>query len=210
MIKYFTEKVQKRWMVRYTMLILTGVFLTFTSTAQEKVQLNMNSNTSLSFDGTSNVHDWECKVTEIKGQGAFLQSLFNGNEIPETPVKNVQVTIPVKSIKSGKGGMDKVMYDALKIEEHPEIKYELISSEVIQKTENEFTLQTQGYLTVAGVTKEIGLQVNGKKMDDNSIEFTGSQNLKMTEFNVDPPKALFGAIKSGNGVDVQFKAVFSK
>jgi len=178
--------------------------------SQESIQLSIASNTELYFDGTSNVHDWDSEVTELTGQGAFAQSLLNGSNSRENLVKDVKVSIPVKSIESGKNKMNDIMYDALKAEEHPKIEYELISSEVIQKSGNEFTLQTNGYLTVAGVTKQIALQVKGKQLDDQTIEFTGSKNLKMTDFNVDPPKALFGAIKSGDEVDVKFTTVFSK
>ncbi|MBS3768888.1 MAG: YceI family protein [Bacteroidales bacterium] len=203
-------KFSTRMISRFITLILIHMIIAIPAMSQESIQLSIASNTELSFDGTSNVHDWDSEITELTGQGAFAQSLLNGSNSQENPVKDVKVSIPVKSIESGKNKMNDIMYDALKAEEHPEIEYELISSEVIQKSGNEFTLQTNGYLTVAGVTKQIALQVKGKQLDDQTIQFTGSKNLKMTDFNVDPPKALFGAIKSGDEVDVKFTAVFSK
>ncbi|MFW6101445.1 MAG: YceI family protein [Bacteroidota bacterium] len=181
--------------------------------AQDNVQLiNIGSETDLSFDGTSNVHDWNSKVTEIEGKGTFVQALFKGaeGELPEDPVKEVTLTIPVQSIESGKGKMNNIMYDALKAEDHPKIEYNLVSSKLLQKTEEAFTLQTEGYLTVAGVKKQISMQVKGEQVDDNTIRFTGAKNLKMTDFKINPPKALFGAIKSGDEVNVKFSAIFSE
>ncbi|MFW5943669.1 MAG: YceI family protein [Bacteroidota bacterium] len=181
--------------------------------AQDNVQLiNIGSETDLSFDGTSNVHDWNSKVTEIEGKGTFVQALFKGaeGELPEDPVKEVTLTIPVQSIESGKGKMNNIMYDALKAEDHPKIEYNLVSSKLLQKTEEAFTLQTEGYLTVAGVKKQISMQVKGEQVDDNTIRFTGAKNLKMTAFKINPPKALFGAIKSGDEVNVKFSAIFSE
>lgn len=203
-------KYRQKMISRFITLILINIIIAIPAMAQDSIQLSIAPNTELSFDGTSNVHDWDSEVTEITGRGAFDQALINGSNSPEKPVKNIQLSIPVKSIESGKNKMNDIMYEALKAEEHPKIEYELISSEVIQKSEKEFTLKTNGYLTAAGVRKQITLQVKGEKLDDQTIRFTGSKNLKMTDFNVDPPKALFGAIKSGDEIDVQFTAIFSK
>lgn len=203
-------KLRKNMISKLTVLILIHVIIAIPAMGQDSIQLNIDSNTELSFDGTSNVHDWNSEVTEITGKGTFVQAFLNGNNSPQMPVKNVQISFPVKSIESGKGKMNDNMYEALKVEEHPNIEYKLISSEIIQKSENGFTLQTNGYLTVAGVEKQIAMEVKGKQLDDQTIQFAGSKNLKMTDFNVDPPKALFGAIKSGNEIDVQFTTVFSK
>ncbi|MCF8334981.1 MAG: YceI family protein [Bacteroidales bacterium] len=209
-MKNKSKKRQSKHISNLILFVLMNLFIVIPAMAQDTIQLRIGSNTELSFDGTSNVHDWDCEVTEITGQGAFAQALINGSNSPENPVKNVQLSIPVKSIESGRNKMDDIMYDALKAEEHPKIEYELISSKVIQKTEDAFTLQTRGNLTIAGVTKQIAMQVKGEQLDDQTLQFTGSKNLMMTDFSVDPPKALFGAIKSGNEVNVQFTAVFSK
>lgn len=204
------RKRQKKQISGFILLVLINMFIAIPVTAQEEVRLAIQTNTFLSFDGTSNVHDWESEVTKITGQGTFSRVLLNGSDSSENPIKDVQLRIPVKSIESGKGKMNDIMYDALKAEAHPEIEYKLNNSRIIQKTGNEFTLQTNGYLTVAGVTKQIDIQVKGKQLDDQTIQFIGNKNLKMTDFNIDPPKALFGAIKSGNTVNVSFTAVFSK
>ena len=189
---------------------MINLLIALPAMTQDNLELNIAPNTDLSFNGTSNVHDWSCKITEIQGKGAFAEALLNSGNSPDNPIKDVKLTIPVKSIKSGKGKMDDVMYDALKAEEHPYIEYELISSEVLSQKGDEFTVQTSGNLTVAGVTRQISLQVEGKKINERAVKFIGAKNLKMTQFNIEPPRALFGAIRSGDQVDVQFSAVFQK
>jgi len=203
-------KFRKKTISRLITLILINMLIALPAMTQDKLDLNIASNTDMTFDGTSNVHDWSCEVTEIKGKGAFARALLNGSEYPNNAIQNVKISIPVKSIKSGKGKMNDIMYDALKEEEYPNIEYELISSEIIGQTGDEFTVQTSGNLTIAGVTREISLQVEGKKINEEAVKFTGAKNLKMTQFNIEPPKALFGAIRSGDQVDVQFTAVFEE
>lgn len=209
-MKSKTIKFRKKTISRLITLILINMLIALPAMTQDKIELNIASNTDLSFDGTSNVHDWNCKVTEIQGKGAFAEALLNGSNSPDNPIKNVKLTIPVKSIKSGKGKMDDIMHDALKAEEYPNIEYELIGSEVISQNGDEFTVQTSGNLTVAGVSRQISMQVEGKKINGQAVKFTGAKNLKMTRFNIEPPKALFGAIRSGDQVDVQFTAVFQQ
>ena len=203
-------KKQTRIISTLVVLILTNILIGVPLKAQENVQLIIGSGTDLSLEGTSNVHDWSCEVKEITGKGAFVDAILKGEKIPDNPIKDVHLTIPVKSIKSGKSKMDDIMYDALKAEEHPTIHYNLVSASVVREEGNEFTLHTKGKLTVAGVTRQIEHQVQGKKIDGHSVKFTGIKTLQMSSFNVEPPKALFGAIRSGNAVDVQFNAVFKK
>lgn len=202
--------ISKKHISRIIILAMMNFLVAIPAIAQDNVQLSISSNTDLSFEGTSNVHDWSSEVTEITGRGAFNKAIFNGSNVPGNPVADVMITIPVKEIESGKNKMNDIMYDALKAEDHPTIEYKLIGSKLISETGNEFTLETQGYLTVAGVKKQVGLQIKGKKIDDDTLQFTGSKKLKMTDFDVDPPKALFGAIKSGNEVVVHLTAIFSR
>jgi hypothetical protein len=196
--------------IRIIGIFITLLYFAVPAVSQNKVDLTIGSATELTFNGTSNVHDWSCDVKRINGQGTFQPEIFNMGDLSNTPVENVKLTIPVKSIESGKSKMNDIMYDALKAEDHPEIQYELSSSEIIEQSGEEFTMGTKGYLTVAGVTRQIELQVKGKKINDHTIHFKGRKSLKMSNFNIEPPKALFGAIKSGNEVNVKFTAAFKK
>lgn len=48
-------------------------------------------NSSIVINGTSNVHDWKSKTSQIKGQMVFADN---------NQLKSLSVDIPVKSIKS--------------------------------------------------------------------------------------------------------------
>jgi hypothetical protein len=42
------------------------------------------------------------------------------------------------------------------------------------------------------------------------MEFEGTQAIKMTDYSVNPPTALFGALKTGNDITITFKTDFSQ
>jgi polyisoprenoid-binding protein YceI len=61
---------------------------------------------------------------------------------------------------------------------------------------------------VAGTTKKI-TQLFNLKIKDKKISIQGKTKLNMTTYNVVPPVALMGTIKTGEEVVVDFKATYN-
>jgi polyisoprenoid-binding protein YceI len=120
------------------------------------------------------------------------------------------VQIPVLSIDSGKGKMDKKMRKLLKADDYPEIIFELTNLEVTASPETgkaQVQLKTMGNVKVAGVEKTIALEVIGNLEANGTIRFTGSKKLLMTDFNIKPPTMFFGRLKTGDEITVYFEIV---
>jgi polyisoprenoid-binding protein YceI len=116
--------------------------------------------------------------------------------------KNVEVRIPVESIKSTKGKlMDSKTYDAFNAEKYPFIVYNVTSVKVNQSAG---VLDAKGTLTMAGVSRPVDLQAKYKVLPSGDLQITVSKSLKMTEFKMDPPTAMMGTIKVGDEVTVSF------
>lgn len=155
-------------------------------------------------EGTSTLHNWTMKGSTIQGEiNAPTPDNWNA------PAKAV-VTIPVTSIKSEHGKMDKLMADALKAKEHPQVRFEMTEATPADATANVFTLETKGKLTIGGVTKDIALDVQGTRGADGRYTLTGEAPIKMTAFGVKPPTAMMGTIKTGDDVKVTFRWVVAK
>ena len=151
--------------------------------------------------GTSNVHDWEAPAEEFSGSATI--------EIAEdslVSITGLEFSVVAEEINSGKGGMDKRIDDALKVKKHKNITFVL--TEITEM--NASTLMASGDLTIAGVTKNVQMEVAYELQPDGTITFNGKQNIDMTEFDVDPPTAMFGTIKAGEMVDVEFNAKFAQ
>ena len=150
--------------------------------------------------GTSNVHDWESQAEEFSGTATIEtadDSLID--------ISALEFNVVVDGIKSGKGGMDSKTYDALNKKKYPNITFVL--NEVTDLSNGSLT--ATGELTISGKTNTIEMDVAYELSEDGTLKFTGTQPIKMTDYDVDPPKAMFGAIKAGEDVEVTFNAVFA-
>ena len=153
--------------------------------------------------GTSNVHDWTVEAKAMNGTANYT---VESNVLKAIPKLNFSVE--VEQLKSGKKGMDENTYKALKSKSFKTIDYALVKVNSITASGTNYTIETSGDLTIAGVTKRVNIiftaAISGKKMI-----LTGKHKIDMTSFNVEPPKALMGTIKTGKDVTVDFKVTYN-
>lgn len=178
----------------FTALLLTNV------QAQDTSTYPFAPDSKIWIDGTSNKSDWTVHATEFSGHVVMQPSETEPN------VESVHLAVVSKKIVSRKSSiMDRLMYKTLMVEEHTEIVYDLTSAEVASATGNTFTLNTTGNLTLAGATKEIAMEVQGEMLEDGQIRFTGSHAMKMSDFNIERPTAMYGALRTGDDLTVNFE-----
>lgn len=156
--------------------------------------------------GTSSLHDWQCRVEQIAGT---VTAIVDGNQLRE--VRGAAITAHVNSIRSIREdgtyyekGMDKNIYRAMKPEQHPTVTFTVNK---VTAGAGVTTVTASGSLKIAGVTKPVSITASVKTNADGLI-IEGKLPVKMTDYSIDPPTALFGTIKTGNEVDVHFKMVF--
>lgn len=155
--------------------------------------------------GTSNLHDWDQKVGTVSGDG-----IVSWNKDESFDLEAINIKLEVHSIKSDNGSvMDNKTYEALKADDHPQIIFILTTPvKSIQAKSKEKIISASGRLTIAGVTKPVVMQVKVFMKDQKTLAFEGSQVIKMTDYNVAPPTAFFGTMKTGNEITLQFKTSF--
>src|SRR5262245_38456498 len=100
-------------------LILTSLAALFLAATQaESVRYNaFPRGSSMKIDCTSNVHNWSVESFVI-GRFMELDSNFPLDPSKEPPkdlkvTPKVEITLPVRQIKSGKAPMDTVMHEAM-------------------------------------------------------------------------------------------------
>jgi len=175
--------------------------------AQETARVAASPESKLWIEGTSNLHGWSCKATtldaalELDAAAAAQVSVA-----PPKALKKVQVKVPVKSIKCGHGGMDDNLYKALKADESPDISYILATFEAAPgEAKDSFMLHTVGTLTIAGKENKVSMDVVATRLPDGTVKATGMVPIKMTDFGIKPPTAIFGRLKTGDEVKVNFE-----
>lgn len=183
------------------LLIPISLLAVFVLTAWSSAQnATIQPNSSLWVEGTSSLHDWKMTAKNFAGVVDLAET---GN------VNTVQVTVPVLELSADNGTMNKKAYEALKAKEYPTITYTLDASDLTQKGDN-FELNTNGSLTMAGVTKPVTFTVKGEKLSEGTYRYMGSTPLVMSEFGIDPPRAMLGTLKTGDKVVVHFNVVVSR
>lgn len=164
-----------------------------------------NSASTLEIDGTSNIHDWTIVAKDQKGK--LEAEIVEGQLVK---ISQLEFTVVAESLKSGKSGMDKNTYKALNTGKYKEIVYKMGKVNNIDcVSAGSCKITTSGTLTVAGTSKPIDITFDAKVTGDKII-LTGNKTLKMTDFKIDPPKAVFGTITTGDKLEITFKTTYLK
>lgn len=183
-----------------TFQLLTAVMVIMVcGTLHAQQTFTLHDNSELKVTGTSTLHDWD--MVSNSGQSGKATMKLEGGKI--TDLKSLQLTMPVSTLKSGRSGMDKNAYEALKSKDNPNVQFQL--TEVLSITDD--TIKAKGNLTVAGTTRNVPMVVN-YKVNGNAVQFTGKQDIKFTQFDISPPTAVFNTIKTGDDLTLSFNSTF--
>ncbi|HLP05692.1 MAG TPA: YceI family protein [Paludibacter sp.] len=154
---------------------------------------------SMVISGTTNVHDFETKVTQMSGE-----LVINGSK----QVQSMVVNVPVRSIKSNEKLMDTKTYETFNDEKYPNITFRMVEVNSLQVNGNDVSVVVTGNLTMAGVTRKITLKPVGKNIKPGAYQFKGSVDLKMSDFKMKPPTAMLGMMKVGDGIKLKYDVTF--
>lgn len=188
--------------MKHTMIWIAAFFAMAAFVPAETAEaqtLALTPESSIWIDGTSNQSDWTVYAKEMTGGVRMGEA-----GMPDSLV----LTVVSRQIKSDKSTiMDRKISDALKAREHASIAYQLVGTAVSEGDAN--MLMTQGSLTIAGVTKDIEMEVSAEHLEGGSVRYTGMTALQFTEYGMKPPTALYGALRTGNDVTVHFDVTFA-
>ncbi|MBW2962139.1 YceI family protein [Mesonia aestuariivivens] len=170
--------------------ITLGLLMQVATAQQFTVQ---PENSKLSVSGTSTLHDWECVAETFKGN---ISAKIENDQIVSIDKFNFQ--FQVEDLKSGKSAMDNKTYDALKEKKHPTITYN--GTAVVM---NGHSATFSGTMKIAGKEREMVTKVK-MNYSNGVIKLSGAKAFNLTDFNMDPPTAVFGTIKTGDEVKIHY------
>ncbi|MFM8177556.1 MAG: YceI family protein [Candidatus Kapaibacterium sp.] len=184
-------------------LLLCG--FTDTDMRPMNVVYSIENGSSLSISGTSNVNTFSClcaetfkrQVLEIRRDDSTRQIRF----------RNAVLKLPTESMDCNNSRMNSDLCDALKASRYQYIVVELqqirLRPGATDAASNEwFDVVAMATLTITDVCKPIVMDVRGIRLSADRYRFVCSKNVRMTDFNVSPPTALFGLIKVNDDIRI--------
>lgn len=174
--------------------------------ADAMFRLSNSKDVVMNLSGTTPVKDWSMTANGLSGEAVMGISKSGALASVQTLV----FKLPVHNLKGEVKAMDEDAYEALKADRHKEIVFKLIDATVESQTAGSFLVSAKGRLSVAGVTRVVTLKMTAVMGRDGSISFSGAQKLKMSDYDVERPSVLFGAIKAANEMTLTYKLIFNK
>lgn len=187
-------------MTRISILLATLVLLAAGSRAEPRVRFTVTDASALWVTGTSSLHDWRCDAGQVTG---WLE--LDGTETV-SDISSAEITAAT-SLECKNGTMDRKTRGALKADDHPAIRFAMTSAEMLSSSEDRFEARVTGELTIAGEARSVATNVAGMRTDEGGVHVTGELPVTMTDFGVDPPRAMLGTLKTGDDVTVHFELV---
>ena len=185
--------------------LAAGVLIAASPAASTNTALAIGT-AKLTLAGTSNIHAYTASTTAIRVTRVQLGAAPAGDLLEQAVnpgvVEAFEVTIPAKSLASEKDGLDKNMHKALKADEHPEITFKLLRFE--NRPAPATGLRAIGVLRVAGVDRQVAIDIATERKDA-ALLVKGTLALLMTDWGIEPPKAMMGMLKTDPKVTITFE-----
>ena len=199
-----------------TMLSISGIFWAlFSFTSPEYFYFNsadfhIQEQSKLSLNGTTNVSKFNCACGQrFKPQTFYATASANRSNIS---FSHTTLYLTTTSLDCGNRLMNRDMYETLRAEDYPNISIELKKAifppgVTIDDCSEWVELDAETTITIAGTAKKVPLKVKARSLSAGRFQFRSAQMLKMTDFGIQPPTAMMGAVKVRDEIQIQFDLI---
>jgi YceI-like domain len=182
-----------------------------------------SAGSQLTLEGSSNVKAWRCSGTTLDARMEVAAPLAQINSIIDRiedgdvarldpraasfPPPAFRLRVPVESLRCGNRQMERDMYRALRAEQNPVIEFDF--QDLIGGIEHDidggsYHATITGTLTLGGTERKMKIQVEAVRVARDRFRLRARLPLRMTDFRITPPTALFGMVKARDELEVRF------
>ncbi len=174
---------------------------------QAQLKYSPDSDSRIWIEGSSNVNQFTCTAERYEGEAQLPgEAAGSDNQMTDDGLI-LEFRIPVQSFECGRSRMNRDLYNALKAGEFLYISFEYKDAINITPATDQpgvFTLEIAGTLTVAGTSREILFDAQGHVLDNMRLRANGKKEIRMTDFDVEPPTGLLGMVRARDRLTVHF------
>lgn len=180
--------------------------------ANDQLRIIVDKSSRLWFDGNSTLHKYKAEATDFSTALSMQPASEQRAKGPLTlealatagSIQKVGLSIAVNKLSSGDKGLDENMWKALKAKQHPRISFRMESYQMMPTIpDGNFNVKIAGHLSLAGVEKTVEIAGRATR-DTQGFRVTGSKELLMTDFGIEPPTMMLGTIHTDNHIMVGF------
>ena len=169
--------------------------------------LDLQPESKLWVAGTSTVRSFQCQAGAFEAKIASssadaVASVLAG----EKAVSSVEVSVPAEKLDCRNGTMNEHMRKAIKAKEFPTIVFRASSYDLARTTDS-VGVTLNGSLTLGGVEKPIVVKAQAKPGANGTLIVSGTREVRMTEFGLQPPKLMLGTLKVDERIKVGFDVI---
>ena len=212
-------------MTRRILIAVALVLAARISGGADQTILTAGPQSRLVMEGSSNVTDWRCSGTSLEAEATVAATIEKINDVIDRiedgnigvwmsdpsqgsfPAPSFRLRVPIRTLRCGNSVMERDMNRALKSGQYPTIDFRLVelrSGVQHDIDRNVYRARIAGELVLAGSRREVVLVVTAQRIARDRFRVRAELPLRMTDFGITPPTALFGMVKAGDELVVRF------
>ena len=172
----------------------------------EKKQFTILKTSKLFLTGTTNVNTFKCDCEDYFPPQTFSAEK-NGNT---ASFRNASIKMRTQKFNCKNAKMNRDMHKALKADKFPQIQIALVETHFNPdqlkngNSDHWYDVRAKVHLTITDVRRTQIIQAKYQKHSTNRFTLRGAKSLKMTDYGIEPPEALFGLIKVDDEITFNF------
>lgn len=156
------------------------------------------------FTGTSSLRHFTCRAGDVYATlelapGRDVQALLAGDGVPAA----VTLRVPVARLNCGIPLQNRHLRHTLHGDEHPSVEFTLDGYRLVPG-DSAAQLRMLGRLAIAGVERAVELTGTLVRDPAGTVRLRGAQEIRVTDFGVEPPTRLGGLLRVRDRVTVHF------
>lgn len=191
-------------MTRHLTLALLLLAIALPRAAAETTRMTSGVPSRLVLEGSSNVANWRCSGTALE---ARVEVAETGADLIGA-ISIFELDVPVAKLRCGNRQMERDLQRALRSDDHPRIDFRFtrLAGDVARDPiTGRLCARIEGVLSLAGTSRAITLRVQAERLGIDRFRLTATLPLRMTDFRITPPTALFGIVKANDELTVNFE-----
>lgn len=195
--------------MRRARLTLFTLFIATSFCYAQSLILCFDERCEISINGESNVTPYQCQLIETPQNDTI--DVYSYTKDGLFYLENAVVKLNANSFKCDNRVMTNDFLNSIKAEEHPVVS---VDFRYFKLDKPLFDLPIQKdvpvkfFVRIAGQKRGYYAPYKLVRLDKNILTVRGTVNIKMSDFNINPPEALFGAIKVEDEIQMVFNVKF--